>query len=402
MHISHPLIKPDSIESRTYQESVLLSAVNKNILCVLPTGLGKTPIAVLLAANRLEKFPESRILVTAPTRPLVNQHYKSFADFLTLDANGLAVITGVIAPEKREEIYKNKKIIFATPQTIENDLKENRLSLNDFSLLVLDEVHHAIGGYAYLFIAKKYLEDAKNPRILGLTASPGGDRAKIDEICKNTGLEAVEIRTENDEDVKPYIKEKGVEWISVDLPESFDNIRQLLKAAYNQRVDALRKMWLVKRKVPSKKDLLVLQGNLMAKIRSGNKNAFIGLSLVLPAIKIEHATGLLETQGIPILENYWKKLRAEESKYSKALVKDKAISNAMWMTNRLCEEGYRHPKMSKLCSIINSELKQKPESKIIVFASFRDTVSEIYSVLGRIDKAKPVEFIGQGSRLSGK
>lgn len=402
MDISHPLIKPNSIEARVYQESILATALNKNVLCVLPTGLGKTPIAVLLAAHRLAENQNSRILVAAPTRPLVSQHYKSFLNFLNMDEALFGLITGIINPEKREEIYKNKKIIFTTPQTIENDLQEARLNLKDFSLLVLDEVHHAIGGYAYSYIAKKYLEQAQNPRILGLTASPGGDAGKIEEICKNTGLEAVEIRTENDEDVKPYIKEKEIEWVRVDLPENFDNIRTLLKSAYSRRVETLRKMWLVKRKTPSKKDLLALQNSLMAKIKAGNKNAFIGLSLVLPSIKIEHAIGLVETQGIPMLENYWKKLRSEESKYTKSLLNDKAVSNAMWMTNKLYEDGYKHPKISKLCTIINEELKKNPDTKIIVFASFRDTVHEVCSVLSRIEGARPVEFIGQGNRAASK
>ncbi len=399
MFIDHPLIKKETIESRIYQESILASAIKKNILCVLPTGLGKTPIAVLLAAFRLQENPNSKILVTAPTRPLVNQHYNSFLNFLNLDPENFTVITGVINPEKREEIYKNKKIIFATPQTVDNDIKENRLNLKDFSLLVLDEVHHAIGGYAYPFIAQKYLQQAENPRILGLTASPGGKREKIEEICKNTCLEAVEIRTEDDDDVKPYIKEKEIEWIKVDLPENFDSVRQILKSAYEKRIETLKRMWLIKRNNPAKRELLALQSNLMAKIKSGNKNAFIGLSLVLPAIKIEHAIGLLETQGIPMLESYWKRVREDKaSTYSRALVNDKTISNAMWLTNRMYEEGYKHPKISKLCTLINQELKERPEAKIIVFASYRDAVNEIASVLGRIDGARPVEFIGQSSR----
>lgn len=397
MYVSHPLIKPDSIESRAYQESILATALNKNVLCVLPTGLGKTPIAVLLAANRLAENQNSRILVAAPTRPLVSQHYKSFLNFLNIDEALFALITGIINPGKREEIYKNKKIIFATPQTIENDLQEARLNLKDFSLLVLDEVHHAIGNYAYPFIAKKYLEQAANPRILGLTASPGGDAGKIEEICKNTGLDAVEIRTEEDEDVRPYIKEKEIEWVNVDLPENFGNIRALLKSAYLNRIETLGKMWLVKRKNPAKKDLLLLQNSLMAKIKAGNKNAFIGLSVVLPAIKLEHAIGLVETQGIPMLESYWKKLRSEESKYTKSLLNDKAVSNAMFLTNKLFGEGYKHPKMSKLCSIVSAELNQK-SAKIIVFATYRETVGQIASALGKIEGARPVEFIGQGNR----
>jgi Fanconi anemia group M protein len=40
-------------EPRLYQQTILATAVKKNTLVVLPTGLGKTNIAVLLASNRL-------------------------------------------------------------------------------------------------------------------------------------------------------------------------------------------------------------------------------------------------------------------------------------------------------------------------------------------------------------
>jgi Fanconi anemia group M protein len=83
-YISHPLIKKNRMESRLYQEEILGTIVKKDTLVCLPTALGKTNLAILLAAQRLEKFPESKILVMAPTRPLVNQHFKTFKDFMTL------------------------------------------------------------------------------------------------------------------------------------------------------------------------------------------------------------------------------------------------------------------------------------------------------------------------------
>src|SRR3989338_8359795 len=111
MFIQHPLIKKDSIESRIYQESILQTCLNSNTLVVLPTGLGKTNIAVLLAAHRLEKYPESKILVVAPTKPLANQHLKSFKSFLDLSEEKFEVITGEMKPEKREQIYKEKTLL---------------------------------------------------------------------------------------------------------------------------------------------------------------------------------------------------------------------------------------------------------------------------------------------------
>ncbi|MCK4884323.1 MAG: DEAD/DEAH box helicase, partial [Candidatus Diapherotrites archaeon] len=73
--IKHPLIKPDSIESRLYQEILTARIINKgSTLVVAPTALGKTVIAAMVSADILNKNPDSKILFLAPTKPLVEQH----------------------------------------------------------------------------------------------------------------------------------------------------------------------------------------------------------------------------------------------------------------------------------------------------------------------------------------
>ena len=69
----------------------------------------------------------------------------------------------------------------------------------------------------------------------------------------------------------------------------------------------------------------------------------------------------------------------------------------MLLTSQLLEQGSTHPKMAKLCSIVHQELAARPNSKIIVFASFRDTLKEIASALSRVSGAKPVMLVGQRS-----
>ena len=78
--VKHPLIRNQTIEMRDYQGAILSTTLEKNTLCVIGTGLGKTLIAIMLAAKRLEKYPDSKILIVAPTRPLCEQHQKSFQE----------------------------------------------------------------------------------------------------------------------------------------------------------------------------------------------------------------------------------------------------------------------------------------------------------------------------------
>ena len=60
--MSHPL----GIEIREYQSTIAKSALESNTLVVLPTGLGKTAVALLVAVERLSMFPGGKVLVLAP------------------------------------------------------------------------------------------------------------------------------------------------------------------------------------------------------------------------------------------------------------------------------------------------------------------------------------------------
>ena len=187
------LFLKNNFQPRQYQKNIADTAVQKNTLVILPTGMGKTLISVLVAVNRLEKYTESKILIMAPTRPLNAQHKKSFEQFTTIDPEEIILVTGKIQPQDRTGLYNKGKIIVATPQTIENDLENRRLSLENFSFVTFDEAHRCVKDYSYNYVAKKYMEQAKYPLILGLTASPGGTLEKINEIRDNLFIEAVEI-----------------------------------------------------------------------------------------------------------------------------------------------------------------------------------------------------------------
>ena len=120
--VENPWINQNTIEDRDYQRNIVFSAITSNTLVILPTGLGKTSIAALVAAHCLEKYPEKNILFLAPTRPLVHQHFGNFEKFLKIGVE-MEIITGEHKPSERGKIYKGANIIFATPQTIRNDIQ---------------------------------------------------------------------------------------------------------------------------------------------------------------------------------------------------------------------------------------------------------------------------------------
>ena len=385
--VEHPLVKPNTIETRTYQESILNTAVRKNTLCVLGTGLGKTTIAILLSAHRLEKYPDSKILISAPTRPLCAQHQKIFQNCLNLPEEDIILITGKIPPAARGRLYKSAKIISSTPQCLLNDLQNEILDLSDYSCLIVDECHRSVRRYPYPFVAEEYMKKSKYPLILGLTASPGGTEEKIKEICKNLFIEAVEIRTDIDEDVKPYIKEIKTEFVKVELPENLKNAQEHLKNALKRRIEKLKEYNI---HIKTKRELLDAQKRASRQLTTERKPfLFYLISLIVEAVKIWHTLELLETQSVKATKIYLEKIKQKKTKSDKGILNDSDFKKAI----EIIEISEEHPKIKKLEDIVKSEIENNKDIKIIVFSHFRDNIYNIHELLKQI--CSPVVLIGQ-------
>ena len=84
-YISHPLIKKNSIESRLYQQVLAGDVLKKgNTMVVAPTALGKTIVAILVAADRLQKVKNSKVLVLSPSKPLASSSNAAMLPFTVI------------------------------------------------------------------------------------------------------------------------------------------------------------------------------------------------------------------------------------------------------------------------------------------------------------------------------
>jgi len=393
-----------NIEPRDYQKSIAETATRKNTLVVLPTGMGKTLVAVLVAIERLKKFPESKILIMAPTRPLNAQHKKSFEQHTNINAEKIILLTGKILPGERTKLYEQATVVVATPQTIKNDVVEGRLHLKNFSFAVFDEAHRSVKDYAYTLVAKKYREQAEHPLILGLTASPGATEEKISEIKDTLFIQAVEIRSEQDEDVHQYVKEIQRDFVYVDFPEEFKMLRGMLQDILKDSIYWLKEHNIIQTYRPSKRQLLAMQIR-MSTSYSHNRNNYgtlVAMLKLAEAIKLEHAIELLETQGINSLHQYLRKLGSSKKNTDRKIMKDPRMLDVYRRVQEMDLAGIDHPKAEKLKELVRDLLKEKEKSgiKIIVFANYRSTVEKIKKVLDA-EKISAQEFIGQ-TKKSGK
>jgi len=392
----------------------MASCAKGNCLIILPTGLGKTKTAILAAVQRLNAFPNSKILFLTVTKPLAEQIYEEVKECVDLEEEKIVLFTGSVAPKKREELWKNSVITVSTPQCIENDIINKRLELENVSLVIADEAHNAVKDYAYTWVAKQYHKKSRFPRIIGLTASPGSDLEKIQEVCKNLYIEEIEIRTDKDPDVKPYVHEIKVDWTEVELPKVFLEVRKYLRNFLGDRLGKLKKWGILKRtnlKFVSKTELLALQGQLRGRASSGEKDFVVwtAISVLAEIMKVSHGLELLETQGIIPLYKYMEKFNNEASstkiKAVKNIVKDLNFRSAFIKVSKLYEEKVEHPKLIELQKIVEKEVEGS-KKKMIVFNQYRDSAVDIVEKLNSISDVNAKLFVGQlkkgGTGLSQK
>lgn len=401
-YVEFPLIKPGKVEARLYQQLIVGEAVNRNTLVVLPTALGKTIISALVSAYFLHNYPGMRVLVMAPTRPLVLQHRRSYLDVLELRGEDLVVVTGKTDPERRRMLWRRGRVFFATPQIVRNDLERGSLSLADFSLLVFDEAHRAVKAYAYTYVARNYMRQGRYPIILALTASPGGGRERVLSVCSALSIERVVYRSEQDADVAPYVQGVEVEWRQVALPEGYRCIARELKKMLAERVAMLRRWGLISggRDRVSRKDLLDAGSELRKRLEeaSGRGRGWLYAAIVeqSSALTLSHALELLESQGMKPFLSFLEKIEKEavDKKSYRNILSDPRYREVK--TLALGFRDLEHPKVEVLREEIKRQLERSPSSRVLVFTQYRATASHLVGLLSDIGKAE--RFVGQASR----
>jgi Fanconi anemia group M protein len=396
VYVTHELLRRGAVEERAYQVNIAKACLERPTLVVLPTAMGKTVIAAMVVAETLRRRG-GKVLFLAPTKPLVEQHASSMRNLLVVDR--IALFTGeATSPEERELLWRENKIVVSTPQVIRNDVRAERISLEDVSLIVFDEAHRAVGDYAYVDVAAAYKEIPQH-LVLGMTASPGSSAEKILEVCDNLGITAVEIRTEYDADVVPYLHELRIEPIRVEAPDVSKEIRGLLQIVYEEQVERLKKLgFLAGKPKVSLKDLLAAGDEARKRLDSGVRDGRLYGAMTAQAIamKANHAIELVETQGIGSLRSYFEKMQADaHSKADTQFLKHAKVREAIRLAN---ESGVEHPKLAKTGWVVREQFMRKPDSKVIVFAHYRETADRVTQELTRIPGIRAMRFVGQASR----
>ena len=396
------MLKVNDLEEREYQTKVSKVCLKQSTLAVLPTGLGKTVIALKVI---LERIRMGRILFLAPTKPLAQQHANFFGKYLKLN---IELFTGNVPPKERKKLWKITDFIISTPQVVEKDIDRKYTNLEDFSLVVFDEAHRAVGNYAYVKIGAFYRENAKHFLTLGMTASPGSTKEYIVNICNNLGISKIEKRSDTDEDVLPYIQKLETNWIRVKMSDVEKMVRRELKNALGIIGGEMYKRgFLSNPRDVTTSSLLRVGKEIQAKMMQAKGSAkypfYHAMTTQAIGMKVAHAIQTIESQGLEQFLHYAERLEKDSkkkigSRATKQLVKKKYWKDAI---NIAKNEKVEHPKLPKVLNLINMHISEGAR-RIIVFTEIRHTASLIVEKLERVPESKPVRFVGQSSREDDK
>jgi Fanconi anemia group M protein len=441
-YVNHPLLRANLIESRDYQQNIYRTARNRNTLIVMPTALGKTMIAVFLAIDILQRSPNAKILVLAPTRPLVMQHFQTFQKLLVPNIK-LCLYSSNLSPIQRTLALNEKQIFFSTPQIIQNDLRERRYSLAGVGCIIFDEAHKARKNYAYTAVAHEYIQQCGHPLIIGLTASPGKNTEYINLLCEKLSIEQIVFREWDSPDVQNYIYPIDSIFTKVELPIAISQAQGLLDTAIHKIRDFLfDHQILPKKSYISKMDFIRLmqdlrlldqiqdphyqpspsnnftqyglnyphlmnlilthpQKNSNITNRSSIQVATI-MSKAISGIYLCHLQEILTTQDLRMFLTYLEKLENKAQmgdKLSARLIDSVYIQEI----RKLMGPTTQSPKIPVLLNLLTQELEQKPDGKFIVFSQYREMASYIVDEINRFSFPEGIcvhaeRFVGQACR----
>eukprot|EP00924_Labyrinthula_sp_SR-Ha-C_P008777 augustus_masked-scaffold_2-processed-gene-2.27-mRNA-1 protein AED:0.23 eAED:0.24 QI:0/-1/0/1/-1/1/1/0/807 len=422
---------------RAYQKNISRTCLFKNTLVSLPTGLGKTFIAGVIMLNYMRWFPNSLIIFMAPTKPLVVQQHEACCKFLRLKNcqgtfaalnqinNNSVILTGALKKEKRQLLWKSKKVFYCTPQTVESDL--DLFDMEKVSLIVVDEAHRAMKKFSYVTVVRSIQEVNPWLRVLALSATPGNDFHKVKEVVQNLSISGIEFRDEKEADVKPYVYDKKVEIVEVETTSKYLKFEKQFSVVVKGMLDRMN-LFLKHKKADNLVHLLPFSlktlnwsrlDTFLKAFQSTNTKALginrrqkqqmwceiTTLQSLAAAFKSVRTTGLECFESI--INTKFNIAHPNFPLFNK--VKINLINSESWKElvsiYKSEEESVNNPKLIKLCQILNEHFARykllnkdgRTDTSVIIFSEKRDSVEIVTSFIRDHTDLAVQKFVGQAS-----
>ncbi|XP_076102863.1 antiviral innate immune response receptor RIG-I-like isoform X1 [Mytilus galloprovincialis] len=422
---------------RKYQKELAEPAKDgKNCLIVAPTGCGKTHVIMDIIQDHNSKMSRKglivKVAVLVEQQALAEQQAERCKEYL--QPLRVKLVTGEIHREEKlpkplSSWLKRRDILVITSALLDNSLKSGDIKIEDFTLLVFDECHHAKDKHSYARVMHYYMDRKfdhnfqreRLPKVIGLTASVGVGKSNKIPGAKNhikatmSNLDAVELvtvkknRLELSEHV--VVPDKGIIVAParqkdhfgktlVKLMEStekhifttphakmFDGKDSILKAptekgsdAYTQWISRLRRET-AQIKEEARRYITTWRSYL---------NVYNEALIIYEDARVKDATNYLEDKMYDLNEGIIKNEIDDSMKRLYDITKPMFVAC-------IDDKSYENPKLKELKTVIFKMLREKRDSRIIVFIKTRDLADAMVNWMREtdgLDRLKPHKFVG--------
>ncbi|CDO55501.1 similar to Saccharomyces cerevisiae YIR002C MPH1 3'-5' DNA helicase involved in error-free bypass of DNA lesions [Geotrichum candidum] len=425
-------IYPTNLSVRDYQKNIIKRALFENVLCALPTGLGKTFIASTVILNYYRWTRTGKIIFMAPTRPLVSQQLEACLGITGLPRSDSSIlIGGSMTPIMREEEWATKRVFFATPQTVDNDLKRGVVDPKSIACIVIDEAHRATGNHAYVGVVSFIARFNQSFRVLALTATPSTTLEGVQAIITNLRISRAEIRTEDSPDISKYIHKKDVTRLVSGLSDDQHSVLEPLSRALAPLIRDVAGANVLHVTDPANLNQFAAVSAMktVSGRFSNNPIKFKYLAILKILASMGHAVNLLKYHGIRPFYNFIQTFEREHTggkggddsgkskkkpgKHVATLLNSQHYHDCVAACEKLIFHGNSHhivrdrflghPKLEELVRVtreffVEAWALEQPDSKAIIFSAYRDSGVEIERVLKvHVPECRPHLFIGQAA-----
>ena len=395
--VVHPFLK-DGVQARAYQMKSLKSALTSSTLMVMPTGFGKTAVEWMAMAEAL-RLKRGKVLLIAPTTGLVDQQRRMATEMLNLDADAIVSYTGEVGPAKRPPLWAKGQVVMATSQVIRNDAVNGIIDLTEVGLLIVDEAHHSTGNHAYAQVGDLYLSAKPDALVLGATASPGSTEANILEVARRLGIERLDVSKKEDPLLTPYTVKLETVPHRLPLPEELLALLAPIQAQQDDEAEHLRRLgFLAPTGHLSSKFIEEAQRRASMAIQRRDRRGYDAARRIGDLRRAHLLLDLLRTQGVTSALAFLQ--RAEEDGRSGERSTNRFVGlPAIHEFRRAAKAmGERHPKPAYVRQLVENQRTTNPESKMLIFTEYRDTVDHLVESLTAIPGIQVDKFIGQSGK----
>jgi superfamily II DNA or RNA helicase len=192
---------------RPYQESIVKAIGSSNAIVKMPTGSGKTIVAVELLKRRLLQPLDSSSLLAGlflvPAQDLVEQQANVIRSWFP-ETTVFEFMGGLADPPKRQAT--GKVCLVSTPKAFSllQRRQPNVFGWDQFGIIVFDEVHHVLKDHPYREIALNLRDWNNNKRkekektqVIGMSASltydidEGAIHATLGRLCRELMIDTM-------------------------------------------------------------------------------------------------------------------------------------------------------------------------------------------------------------------